>query len=93
MLIEGKAHAYVYASRGLKKWDTCAPEAVLRATGGCLTDLLGRPIQYNAHINHPNSSGVLATVANHDWYVRQIPKDIQEMFVADPAERTPRSSL
>ena len=34
LLIEGKAHAYVFPSPGCKKWDTCAPEAILHALGG-----------------------------------------------------------
>ncbi|VDP07922.1 unnamed protein product [Soboliphyme baturini] len=33
LLLEGKASAYVFASKGCNKWDTCAPEAVLRAAG------------------------------------------------------------
>lgn len=32
--MEGKAHAYVFASDGCKRWDTCAPEAILHAVGG-----------------------------------------------------------
>ena len=36
-VIEGDAHAYVFASPGTKKWDTCAPEAILVAMGGRLT--------------------------------------------------------
>lgn len=88
-MIEGKVHAYVFASKGCKKWDTCAPEAVLHAVGGRLTDLLGKPIPYGAHVKYPNSSGVLATVANHDWYVSQIPDDIRDMFVPEPEQAPP----
>lgn len=33
-LVEGRASAYVFASPGCKKWDTCAPEAILHAVGG-----------------------------------------------------------
>ena len=33
-LIEGKASAYVFASPGCKKCDTCAPEVILHAVGG-----------------------------------------------------------
>lgn len=33
-LVEGKASAYVFASPGCKKWDTCATEAILHAVGG-----------------------------------------------------------
>ena len=46
LLLEGKAHAYVFASPGCKKWDTCAPEAVLHAVGGKLTDIHGNYYQY-----------------------------------------------
>ena len=38
-VIEGDAHAYVFASPGTKKWDTCAPEAILVAMGGLLTGI------------------------------------------------------
>ena len=30
-----------------KEWDTCAPEAVLRAAGGIMTDGRGYPLRYN----------------------------------------------
>ena len=33
MVIEGIADAYVFPSRGTKKWDTCGPEAVLLSLG------------------------------------------------------------
>lgn len=38
-LVEGKASAYVFASPGCKKWDTCATEAILHAVGGNATFL------------------------------------------------------
>lgn len=44
--MEGRAHAYVFASKGCKKWDTCAPEAVLAAIGGKLTDMDGKQYSY-----------------------------------------------
>ncbi|WAR19537.1 BPNT1-like protein [Mya arenaria] len=72
LLIEKKAHAYVFASIGCKKWDTCAPEAILHSLGGNLTDIHGKPIPYHANVVHKNTGGVLATVENHDWYVNQI---------------------
>ena len=39
LLIEGKAHAYVFPSPGCKKWDTCAPEAILHALGGKVSEI------------------------------------------------------
>ena len=50
LIIEGKAHAYVFGSPGCKKWDTCAPEAVLHAIGGKLTDAHGNYYQYHPQV-------------------------------------------
>ena len=80
LLIEGKAHAYVFASKGCKKWDTCAPESVLEAVGGRLTDMHGIKMSYGADVQRKNTGGVLATVCNHDMVVGKIPDDVKEKF-------------
>lgn len=79
MLIEGQAHAYVFASKGCKKWDTCAPEALLQAVGGQLTDIHGNRIQYHKEVSHPNAGGVLATydAAVHDTFCSLIPDEVK----------------
>jgi 3'(2'), 5'-bisphosphate nucleotidase len=41
------ADIYIHPSPGCKEWDICAPEAVLRAAGGQITDCWGNPLQYN----------------------------------------------
>jgi 3'(2'), 5'-bisphosphate nucleotidase len=43
----GERDLYVHPVPYLKEWDTCAPEAVLRAAGGTVCDCLGEPLQYN----------------------------------------------
>jgi 3'(2'), 5'-bisphosphate nucleotidase len=47
MIAEGMADVYVHVSARSSRWDCCAPEAVLRAAGGRLTDLGGRPYRYD----------------------------------------------
>jgi len=42
------ADLYVHAGRGMKLWDSCAPEAILAAAGGRVSDLDGAPINYAA---------------------------------------------
>ncbi len=42
----GVRDLYVNPASKTKAWDTCAPEAILAAAGGRLTDLFGRPIEY-----------------------------------------------
>lgn len=78
-LLEGSATAYVFASPGCKKWDTCAPEAILRAAGGSLTDILGRPYNYGRNVSRPNRSGVLAapTVQMHQVLTDLIPEHVK----------------
>jgi 3'(2'), 5'-bisphosphate nucleotidase len=48
LLATADAELYVHEGTGLKAWDYCAPEAVLSAAGGRLTDLGGQPIEYRA---------------------------------------------
>ncbi|KAK9295805.1 hypothetical protein QLX08_010014 [Tetragonisca angustula] len=80
LLLEGKAHAYVFASKGCKRWDTCAPEAVLCAVGGTLTDFHGEQYSYNAETTYSNERGVLATAPGqiHQWYLNHIPYEVKQ---------------
>jgi len=80
LLMEGKAHAYVFPSPGCKKWDTCAPEAILHAMGGKLTDMKGQAYQYNHEVEHRNTEGVLATALadDHHWYLNKIPQEVKD---------------
>ncbi|XP_043274162.1 3'(2'),5'-bisphosphate nucleotidase 1 [Venturia canescens] len=82
LLLEGKAHAYVFASAGCKRWDTCAPEAILHAIGGKLTDLYGDLYSYKNDTPHSNSRGVLATAPGqiHSWYVSRIPDEVKQQL-------------
>jgi 3'(2'), 5'-bisphosphate nucleotidase len=46
-IAEGRRDVYIHPVPYLKEWDTCAPEAVLRAAGGTVTDCRGEPLRYN----------------------------------------------
>ncbi|XP_056424348.1 3'(2'),5'-bisphosphate nucleotidase 1 isoform X2 [Hyla sarda] len=80
-LIEGQASAYVFASPGCKKWDTCAPEAILHAVGGKITDIHGNAFQYHKDVKHMNSAGVLAALRNYDYYASRVPESVKEALV------------
>jgi 3'(2'), 5'-bisphosphate nucleotidase len=47
LLVRREADLYVHPGRGAKLWDACAPEAILSAAGGKMTDALGDPIRYD----------------------------------------------
>lgn len=82
-VIEGKAHAYVFASRGCKKWDTCAPEGILHSLGGQLTDMFGNQLTYHANENHTNELGILAsyTADKHSEYCSKVTQEIKERLM------------
>ncbi|XP_011610515.2 3'(2'),5'-bisphosphate nucleotidase 1 [Takifugu rubripes] len=82
-LVEGRASAYVFASPGCKKWDTCAPEAILTAVGGKLTDMHGNAYRYDANVKHMNSAGVLATLRNHEYYISRVPQSVLQALKSD----------
>ncbi|XP_046878307.1 3'(2'),5'-bisphosphate nucleotidase 1 isoform X2 [Hypomesus transpacificus] len=82
-LLEGEASAYVFASLGCKKWDTCAPEAILHAVGGKLTDMHGNAYRYDANVKHMNSTGVLATLRNHQYYASRVPQSVLQALKTD----------
>ncbi|CAH0728478.1 unnamed protein product, partial [Brenthis ino] len=79
-LLEGAASVYVFASPGCKKWDTCAPEAILSAAGGKLTDILGNYYKYGASEGRPNKTGVLAAANSelHDYALSRIPQELKD---------------
>jgi 3'(2'), 5'-bisphosphate nucleotidase len=47
LIARGERDLYVHPVPYLKEWDTCAPEAILRAAGGDVTDCRGGPLRYN----------------------------------------------
>jgi 3'(2'), 5'-bisphosphate nucleotidase len=58
-IAERTADLYVHLSGRSSKWDACAPEAILHAAGGRLTDLFGTPIDYRDP-QLKNTRGLLA---------------------------------
>lgn len=52
LIASGVRDLYVNPSAKTKAWDTCAPEAILAAAGGRLSDLFGHPITYRTELAH-----------------------------------------
>jgi 3'(2'), 5'-bisphosphate nucleotidase len=60
LLAEGRAHLYLHLGAKTNQWDTCAPQAIIEAAGGLMTDRDGQPLHYNiAEIR--NLNGVVAS--------------------------------
>ncbi len=62
----GEADLYVHGGRGAKRWDSCAPEAILTAAGGRFTDIEGELIDYAAADLMLDNGLVASNGALHD---------------------------
>jgi 3'(2'), 5'-bisphosphate nucleotidase len=60
LVAEGSRDLYVYPGGRTKKWDSCAPEAILIAAGGRLTDTYGAPLVYTDQDLY-NAGGLVAS--------------------------------
>lgn len=72
-VIRGLADAYVHVTL-IKKWDVCAPNAVLSTLKGVMTNLDGEPISYAAEADVVNRRGIVATLHHHDEYLYLLKK-------------------
>lgn len=77
----GRRNLYVHPVPYLKEWDTCAPEVVLRAAGGEVTDCRGARLRYNKPVP-TQPDGILA-------YAPGLPEGVRseiEAIVGEAAE-------
>jgi 3'(2'), 5'-bisphosphate nucleotidase len=80
LICEGRAHLYLHTGARTCQWDTCAAEAILRESGGQMTDAYGVPLRYNDP-ELLNLRGVIASNgAAHDRIV-EITKSVASGFL------------
>ncbi|HEV8370992.1 MAG TPA: 3'(2'),5'-bisphosphate nucleotidase CysQ [Pyrinomonadaceae bacterium] len=60
LLVEQQCDVYIHLSPRTKQWDTCAPQLILTEAGGKLSDLFGRPLNYNVD-EVQNRNGLVAS--------------------------------
>lgn len=78
LLVTRQADVYVEPSAMTKAWDSCAPEAILHAGGGRMTDLEGAPLRYLPR-DVRNWKGIVATNgACHERVISEIAFIVRE---------------
>ena len=71
MVACGEADIYLQPGMAGKLWDSCGPEAIVRAAGGHVSDTLGRPLAYRG-TELANANGFLVSNgALHDTVLRR----------------------
>jgi 3'(2'), 5'-bisphosphate nucleotidase len=58
-LARGDADVYLAPESAGCRWDSCAPEAIIRGAGGIYTDATGQPLDYRA-ARLENAAGIIA---------------------------------
>lgn len=91
LIAQKKADLYVHLSDRSSAWDACAPEAILRASGGRFTDLGGRAFGYASRQDLRNAHGILACNAAAFDAVLPIVKALGEEQGLLPSPSEPRT--
>jgi len=66
------ADLYIHPSPGCKEWDLCAPQAILEAAGGRITDCWGNPIRYNRRDVRAHNGLIATNGVLHDQVVEVV---------------------
>ncbi|MBA3541509.1 MAG: 3'(2'),5'-bisphosphate nucleotidase CysQ [Deltaproteobacteria bacterium] len=75
LIAAGQRDLYVNPAARTKAWDTCAPEAILLASGGRLSDLFGDPIDYRGELAHRRG-----LVASNRWIHDEVIAKVGPLF-------------
>ncbi len=76
LLAMQQADLYIHPTPGTKEWDLCAPEAILRAAGGEMTDMYGRPLRYN----QPDPRNPYGLIASNGYLHAQALEAVQQVI-------------
>lgn len=72
LLVEQQCDVYIHLSSRTKQWDTCAPQLILTEAGGRLTDLFGRPLNYNVKDVNNRNGLVASNGASHELIIETL---------------------
>ena len=72
LLVEQECDVYIHLSPRTKQWDTCAPQLILTEAGGRVTDLFGRPLNYNVKDVNNRNGLVASNGAAHDLIIETL---------------------
>lgn len=88
-VIDGEADCYIYPRNGTKRWDTCAPEAIIRSMNGCLTDVFNKEYVYVHDEHHfvENYTGIVASLhSNNSFFTDKLSSELKDQVKKDAEE-------
>lgn len=86
LIVDGRADAYITSARRIKLWDTCAPAAILTASGGALKSIHGQNLIFGGSIQH--GIEIIATTPHAEiWLQGKIQGVIEEWITLRKTRR------
>ena len=87
LIARGEADVYLEPGPYTKLWDSCAPEAILRAAGGAFTTILGQPLVYGESLSPRTFVGDQLTnthglLASNGFYHERVVQALQPVVEA-----------
>ena len=77
LVADGEADIFICSAKHIKLWDTCAPAAILSASGGSLKAISGAPLVFGDNIQH--GIEIIATTPHAElWLSNRIQGVIEE---------------
>jgi 3'(2'), 5'-bisphosphate nucleotidase len=92
-VIDGNADCYIYPRNGTKRWDTCAPEALIRSLNGTLTDVFNNDYDYvkNEKTSVENYLGIIASMSqSNEFFVKHLSDELKQNVLADGEKFKPK---
>lgn len=77
LIVCDECDLYIHPSPYAKLWDSCAPQAILEAAGGIMTDISGKPLDYLG-ANVKNENGILASNGKAHGQIVDMMREILE---------------
>ena len=71
-VFEEKVDAFVYPQRGMSGWDSCAPEALIKARLGSATDIQSLPFVYSKDMGKINGIIITKTPQIHNIVTKRL---------------------
>ncbi len=78
LIARDECDLYIHPSHHTKLWDSCAPQAILEAAGGIMTDIYGKPLDYTGE-SVQNISGMLASNGQRHEEIVEIIEEVMRV--------------
>jgi 3'-phosphoadenosine 5'-phosphosulfate (PAPS) 3'-phosphatase len=71
-VVAGTSDLYILPPKKLQKWDMCAPDALLKARHGVVTNIQGNPLKYSIRLHKIPGTILTKSKSIHDLAMKRL---------------------